>query len=180
DSVLQGSWLKTRSQSDDNTQFNTRGYALATSLEGGYPLLNQGGWKLEPQVRVVWQYQKLGNTDDGLTNIHFEDYQSLQASAGIRLANSGIIGSKKYALWLNPRVGREFMGTSRTDFAAVNGESSTVALTTKNRGETGAMVIGGSIGLNQTLSLYTSANWSQRFDNNERSLDASVGVRGTW
>jgi len=177
DAVLQGSWVKTRSQAQDNSSFNTDGYGVASSLEAGLPVINQNGWKVEPHIRAQYQLQTLDDANDGLSNISFNNYQSLQGSAGIRVSHSGLVYNKKYSAWVDGGAGQEFKGKSQTNFSSTG---DAVPITTKMRGGFADVSAGGSIDVNKTLAVYTSANWTPRFDNTEYALGASIGVRGSW
>lgn len=177
DMVFQGSWLKARNQAEDNTRYDTEGFALATSLEGGFPVYETGSIKVEPHARVTYQYENLNDANDGLTEIRFNNFQSLQGSAGIRVSNIGLVNNLKYSVWLDAGAGQEFMGKSKTEFVMTE---KTETITTRTRGGFADVKVGGSLDLNKTLAVYTSANWTPRFDNTEYSLGASIGVRGTW
>lgn len=177
DAVVQGGLIDTRSSARDGGDFETEGYNVAASLEAGWPVLNHNGWKVEPHVRAFYQIQSLNDTNDSYTDIHFGDYQSLQSSGGLRVSHSGLIGNTKYSAWVDTGVGYEFKGESRTRLGS---GADSVNLTTKMQGSYADLSVGGSVELSKTLSMYTSANWTPRFDNTEYSLGASVGVRGTW
>lgn len=177
DAVVQGGLIDTRSSARDGGDFETEGYNAAASLEAGWPVLNRNGWKVEPHARAFYQIQTLNDTNDSYADIHFGDYQSLQSSGGLRVSNSSFIGNTKYSAWVDAGVGYEFKGESRT---RIGSDTDAVNLTTKMRGSYADISVGGSIDLSNTLSMYTSANWTPRFDNTEYSLGASLGVRGTW
>lgn len=176
--VFQGSWFKVRGKSfDDRASFGSVGRGVVSTLEGGYPVFNDHGWVIEPHLRALYQYQSMSNTSDGLSDIQFDHFQSLQSLVGVRVSQSGLIRNNAYSLWLDVSEGHEFLGDATTHFM-IPGQD--VSVTTKTKGDFADVKVGGSLNLSQDLTAYASTVWTPRFDGTGYGLGGSFGLRGTW
>jgi outer membrane autotransporter protein len=64
DLVVQGNWLTHKASAVDGTTLQTKGNTYLASLEVGKPFELGGGWKLEPQVQVIYGNSNLDNASD--------------------------------------------------------------------------------------------------------------------
>jgi outer membrane autotransporter protein len=89
DTLAQGTYYVTDSESVQDVRLDVDGFGLAGSVEAGYPLALGGGLVLEPQAQFVGQTLWLGDSSDGYADIGFDNGSSLATRAGVRIAHTG-------------------------------------------------------------------------------------------
>lgn len=191
DAVGQYTWYDLRLQSARMADSFVDADGLALSLEGGWPfILNDGDgrsiedgrWRLEPQVQVIWQRIDVDDLDDGIAQVRFSDGDSLVARIGARLNRNGQRENNNGQLragnaWLRANIWHEFRGEPRAEFATNSGYLPFAVDLGGSWAEAG---IGGTWQVSQTGYLFADIDYSWSFDGDDTSWNWKLGMRWNW
>jgi outer membrane autotransporter protein len=172
DSVLMWTGVNINSESSRGIKLNTRGHAVALSLEAGYPLQVSRDWILEPQVQLIHQQRSLDSQNDGISDVAFDADNSLTARFGARLRGTYQVAHRPLLPYVRTNVWHTFSGTDRVTF------NDTTAIDTRQKSTTLDMSVGMTLQVSDGLSLYGEAGYDTGLDSNElNGRTATVGLR---
>ena len=137
---------------------------------------------LEPQAQLVYQTLDIDNTHDVASTIRFRDDDFLSGRIGARLASTWALDQnvpqpRLVTAWLRGNVWHEFLGEPKTEFSSAVGF---VPFSANLRGTWGEVGAGISAQLNQSASLYASANYQRSFDGDREAYEGKIGLRFNW
>jgi outer membrane autotransporter protein len=172
DAVVQGTWLDIHESTLRISEKKTDGFNFAVSAEGGYPLVIDEDWRLEPQAQLIYQTMSIDRTEDIAASIRFRDLNSLAGRVGVRLNNVGLKEG-----WLRLNLWHEFMGKPKTEFSSDDGFVPFVAKLPRTWGE----IDGGlSFRVSRKLTFFGSASYNSTFNGHSYSYDGKLGFRINW
>ena len=163
------------SQSKDMPGIKPNGHSVTLSVEGGHAYEIKPHWTLEPQVQLRVQRGSFNDAQDTVSRITFDDFKSLNARAGVRLAYT----EGRNLLWGRLDVTHEFEGNTRTTVANAAGLYG-VALPSSLKGT--ALVLTGGVNkqISASTSLYASASYQQRLSGRGHAAGAAAGIKVRW
>lgn len=174
DAVALHTWLGGSSSSRRGIGANINGTALGVSLEGGYPIPVNAGWRLEPQAQLIWQRVDLDDTADRFSRIGYGATDSFAARFGVRLEGTMRLGAIAYQPHFGVNVWHNFSG----DYAVV---FNTLPVTTNGSGTSLELVTGVVATLTANVSAYAQVSYATNLnDELRRTLGGRFGMRVRW
>jgi outer membrane autotransporter protein len=171
DNVVQGNYFFGRAHSHDQSA-KLRGYGLAASIESGYPIKLPCHFEIEPQAQLIYNYEKLSQTKDRVSTVHFDGVSAMTSRAGIRVQHTTFNAWREYAL---VNVWNSTVGRAPLTFASVD----TIALKT---GSTALEMGLGTAGqIIQYLNFYAQVSYTISLDNKtQHGVFGNSGLRYNW
>ncbi|MBX6393888.1 MAG: autotransporter outer membrane beta-barrel domain-containing protein, partial [Burkholderiales bacterium] len=114
DAVAQVNWFDVQADSDHGARLDTSGWALAASLEAGYPFRIGERWQLEPQAQIVYQTVSVDADRDAYSKIAWAEDDAVTGRVGARLQYRRKAGDKLWQPYLKVDLWHTFSGTDRT------------------------------------------------------------------
>lgn len=183
DSVLQGTWYRSKVESTQMPSVDVDGFGLAASVEGGYTFHLADNWTLEPQAQLIYQTLSMDDVRDQAASIRFDDTDALSARLGVRAAKNWTLSSanssapRHLSTWVRANVWGEFLAKPETAFSTASGYKS---FRTDQRGSWLAFDAGLTGQFSRTGSIYASAGYDYGFGDIEDAWNANIGVRFNW
>ena len=175
DTVLMGSALRLSTNSVNGVGASSSGNAITGSIETGLPVSLSEGLTLEPQAQLVWQRTSLDSLNDGVSDVRWNNGNTLQGRVGARLQWAFEANGVNWKPYLRANVLRSF---GQDDETAFDG-STTVA---NSIGQTAGQVGAGLVAqVSQSGSLYATTGYLTNLGGeHQRVVTGNVGVRWTW
>ncbi len=181
DLVGQLSWLRNKYQGRDSASVKQNGWAAALSAEVGRPFAlgsraeNQGGWLIEPQAQLVYQYVGLKDFNDGIRQVSQDKQHSLRGRLGARLAYNGPSRNlRTNTFYAVANVWHDFINPHGVDIGEDN-------VREKRNATWGEVGIGGQLPVSNNAYLYGDARYQHNFGSASRQgYRGSVGFKYTW
>ncbi|WP_338082297.1 autotransporter outer membrane beta-barrel domain-containing protein [Eikenella glucosivorans] len=181
DLVGQLSWLHNKYQGRDSASVKQNGWAAALSAEVGRPFAlgshaeNQGGWLIEPQAQLAYQYVGLKDFNDGIRQVSQDKQHSLRGRLGARLAYNGPSRSlRTNTFYAVANVWHDFINPHGVDIGEDN-------VREKRNATWGEVGIGGQLPVSGNAYLYGDARYQHNFGSADRKgYRGSVGFKYTW
>ncbi|MDQ8728593.1 autotransporter outer membrane beta-barrel domain-containing protein [Bradyrhizobium sp. LHD-71] len=174
DGVVMHTWLNGNTHSLRNVDTGARGGVTTASLEGGYPIVLDRTWSIEPQGQIIWQRTSLRDAADVFSPIGYDDTDAFVGRLGVRLQASVQANAALLKPYLKANVWHTFAGTDTVTFA-----TTPIAL---QRGAT-AFEIGGGLAAQVTrmVSVYGAASYTTNLSSADRqSVAGNLGLRLSW
>lgn len=170
DVVVQLGWLNNKYRFLSGETYNQSGRSFAASIEGGY-LLNFGDIKVEPQVQVVYQRDKLDGYRDALHTV--KDYKHTQVTGrlGVNVATT------------NSRIpvyaGLHLLHSFKAPSALVVGKD---ALNERYAKTHIQGILGADLNLGKNVSLYGNLTYERNLSRKtmHQLAGATVGLKYQW
>ncbi len=158
----------------------TQGWGLAASLEGGYRIALGSGFTIEPQAQAVYQRLSFDGAADRFGQFAFDDAGALYARVGARLTRDwSLENGRTLTTFARANLWQAFGAGASTTLAAPSG-AYPVAFSGDAGGTWGQIGIGASTRLAENASLFASADYNVRLDQDGDSAGGRLGLRVTW
>lgn len=185
DGVLQFSYLQnTHNPRNTTGGIKQNGYAAAASLEVGRPYAigkqnrNEGGWIIEPQAQLTYQFLHLGRPKGENLNVTSADTHGLRGRLGFRLAHNSRRGHFTDSIYFSADILQDILGGGGT---RIQGATATREYNEKFNRTWWQVGVGGQIPVSKHSYLYASAHYEHSFSGTKREgYRGSVGYRLTW
>ena len=182
DAVLQGTrYNQAETDSVKGEHFDTNGWGIAASLEGGYPFALGNGWTLEPQAQLIYQHVTLDDGTDSFARISFADTDALYGRLGGRLArNWATAGGRRMTGWVHANAWSSFGAQGRTTFAGLDG-SAPLTFATDLGGSWASVGLGLSAEVAENVSVFGSGDYNVGLSSGDfSSWSGRVGLKVKW
>lgn len=181
DAVVQGTFNQLSTRTLEGQNLDTEGWAFAGSIEAGYPFHLGEGWSLEPQAQLIYQIASINDAADDFGTVSFDDSSAAYGRVGVRLAKDWETADHRaISTWAHADLWSTFDATATTTFASLAG-TNPVSLPTDLGGTWATVGLGLSGQLNDSVTLFGTADYSMRFDDAEgQSYGGQAGVRVRW
>lgn len=181
DLVGQLSWLRNKYQDRDGASVKQNGWGAALSAEVGRPFAlgshadNQGGWLIEPQAQLVYQYVGLKDFNDGIRQVSQDKQHSLRGRLGARLAYNGPSRSlRTNTFYAVANVWHDFIKPHGVDIGEDN-------VREKRNATWGEVGLGAQLPVSRNAYVYGDARYQHNFGSTSRhGYRGSVGFKYTW
>ena len=181
DLVGQLSWLRNKYQDRDSASVKQNGWGAALSAEVGRPFAlgshadNQGGWLIEPQAQLVYQYVGLKDFNDGIRQVSQDKQHSLRGRLGARLAYNGPSRSlRTNTFYAVANVWHDFIKPHGVDIGEDN-------VREKRNATWGEVGLGAQLPVSNNAYVYGDARYQHNFGSTSRhGYRGSVGFKYTW
>ncbi|WP_231865697.1 MULTISPECIES: autotransporter outer membrane beta-barrel domain-containing protein [unclassified Eikenella] len=181
DLVGQLSWLRNKYQDRDSASVKQNGWGAAISAEVGRPFAlgshadNQGGWLIEPQAQLVYQYVGLKDFNDGIRQVSQDKQHSLRGRLGARLAYNGPSRSlRTNTFYAVANVWHDFIQPHGVDIGEDN-------VREKRNATWGEVGLGAQLPVSRNAYVYGDACYQHNFGSTSRhGYRGSVGFKYTW
>lgn len=181
DLVGQLSWLRNKYQDRDSASVKQNGWGAALSAEVGRPFAlgshadNQGGWLIEPQAQLVYQYVGLKDFNDGIRQVSQDKQHSLRGRLGARLAYNGSSRSlRTNTFYAVANVWHDFIKPHGVDIGEDN-------VREKRNATWGEVGLGAQLPVSNNAYVYGDARYQHNFGSTSRhGYRGSVGFKYTW
>ncbi len=181
DLVGQLSWLRNKYQDRDSASVKQNGWGAALSAEVGRPFAlgshadNQGGWLIEPQAQLVYQYVGLKDFNDGIRQVSQDKQHSLRGRLGARLAYNGPSRSlRTNTFYAVANVWHDFIQPHGVDIGEDN-------VREKRNATWGEVGFGAQLPVSRNAYVYGDARYQHNFGSTSRhGYRGSVGFKYTW
>lgn len=174
DAVLMGTWFNGEATSRGNVGIDIEGTGVTASLEGGYPLLLNEQWTLEPQAQLIWNHLSLDNQHDEYSSVSFDDSDGFTGRLGMRLHGRYQTQAGLLQPYLKLNLWHNFSSDQTVRF---NDDP----ITTEIEGTT--LEFGGGIiaDLTEQLSLFATADYATNVSGERtRIFEGNVGLSVKW
>jgi len=176
DAVAQVNWFDVQADSDHGARLDTSGWALAASLEAGYPFRIGERWQLEPQAQIVYQTVSVDADRDAYSKIAWAEDDAVTGRVGARLQYRRKAGDKLWQPYLKVDLWHTFSGTDRTKFDQ--------GMALSNRfGHSGAEAGAGiTVRFSRRTSFYGHLDYQWSLGGRERytAVQGAAGLRFDW
>lgn len=181
DLVGQLSWLRNKYQDRDSASVKQNGWGAALSAEVGRPFAlgshadNQGGWLIEPQAQLVYQYVGLKDFNDGIRQVSQDKQHSLRGRLGARLAYNGPSRNlRTNTFYAVANVWHDFIKPHGVDIGEDN-------VREKRNATWGEVGLGAQLPVSRNAYVYGDARYQHNFGSTSRhGYRGSVGFKYTW
>ena len=175
------SWLRNKYQDRDSASVKQNGLGAALSAEVGRPFAlgshadNQGGWLIEPQAQLVYQYVGLKDFNDGIRQVSQDKQHSLRGRLGARLAYNGPSHSlRTNTFYAVANVWHDFIKPHGVDIGEDN-------VREKRNATWGEVGLGAQLPVSNNAYVYGDARYQHNFGSTSRhGYRGSVGFKYTW
>jgi len=182
DAVLQGTrYDQAEASSILGENFETSGWGVAASLEGGYPVALGSDWTLEPSAQLVYQHVSLGNGRDRFGLIGFDDSDAIYGRLGGRLAHDWTTqAGRRITGWAAVNVWSSFGASADTTFSNLSGGNS-VTFGADLGGTWGSFGLGLSAELAKNVRMFATGDYSVGLAGGDSwSFGGRTGLKVTW
>ena len=181
DLVGQVSWLRNNYKARDSVSVKQNGWGAGLSAEVGRPFAlgeraeNEGGWMIEPQAQLMYQYVGLKNFNDGIRQVEQNGQHGLRGRLGARLAynapNSNLRTNTFYAV---ANVWNDFIKPRNIHIGADS-------VSEKRNTTWGELGLGAQLPLGKNAYLYGDARYERNLGGAKRDgYRGTVGFKYTW
>ena len=181
DLVGQVSWLRNNYKARDSVSVKQNGWGAGLSAEVGRPFAlgeraeNEGGWMIEPQAQLMYQYVDLKNFNDGIRQVEQNGQHGLRGRLGARLAynapNSNLRTNTFYAV---ANVWNDFIKPRNIHIGADS-------VSEKRNTTWGELGLGAQLPLGKNAYLYGDARYERNLGGAKRDgYRGTVGFKYTW
>ncbi|MDR3502664.1 MAG: autotransporter outer membrane beta-barrel domain-containing protein [Legionella sp.] len=179
DTVVQTTWYnQAQSKSYRLSALKTDGWGFAASVEGGYPIIFNKQWTIEPQAQAIVQTINLHNTKDIGAFIHFRETDAVTGRLGVRLAHKWVIDnhgqSKDFTTWIRPNLWYQFKGNPQAQFSSAYGF---IPFQAQLEGSSVELNLGTSLGIGQNIALYANGSYGVGLNMHMNSYDGRIGFK---
>ncbi|WP_322009702.1 autotransporter outer membrane beta-barrel domain-containing protein [Paraburkholderia sp. J12] len=175
DAVAMGSTLTVRTNSIDSVSGSTDGNAFTGSVEAGLPIALGGGFTVEPQAQLVWQWLSLDKFDDGISNVTWNNGNTFLGRIGARLQWATETNGIDWKPWLRVNVLRSFGSDDKTTF------SGTTTIGTPVGQTMGQIGVGIVAQLTKRGSVYATGGYLTNLGGeHQRTVTGNAGARWVW
>ena len=180
DLVGQVSWLRNRYKARDGVAVSQNGWGAAVSAEVGRPFAlggseKAGGWQIEPQAQLAYQYVGLKKFNDGIRQVDQNGQHGLRGRLGVRLAHntpSQSLRTKTFYGLVN--VWHDFLNPSRVDIG-LDG------IKEKRNTTWGEVGVGAQLPVSQNAYVYGDVRYERSFGSGKReAYRGTLGFKYTW
>jgi len=174
DAVGMYTWIGGDISSDRGIGTDIGGHAWTASIEGSYRFDLGDGWRVEPQVQLVWQRIDLGAADDRISQGQYDPFNTFAGRLGVRLEGEIDRETATFMPHVDVDVWHDFDGTETVTFASRD-VSTEIADT--------LLEIGGGVDMQVTekVSAYSKVGYSFSLDGDlDDALTGNLGLRVTW
>ncbi|MBZ6393098.1 MAG: autotransporter outer membrane beta-barrel domain-containing protein [Pantoea dispersa] len=157
-----------------------KGHGWTASLESGYPFELGEGYKLEPQAQLMYLKLNMNDfTDEDNNQVRYGDYHQTIGRLGARLDRSWTDDSnRQYTPYLRANYYKGWGGTAQTSVSAADNPALGASFSSGNFGQMWEVGAGGTVTLQQDVSLYAEADYRKEIDGNgARGWRYNLGVR---
>ncbi|MBP6020583.1 MAG: autotransporter outer membrane beta-barrel domain-containing protein [Burkholderiaceae bacterium] len=181
DGVLQATLYGSVKAESQGQRLNTRGWGLAASVEGGYPIDIGASWKLEPQAQLIYQHINLKNANDDFGQVRYSKQNAVHARIGARLDKTFITsGGQQVTPWIRTNLWVSPKHHATTTFATTTGTHST-ALTTNLGGTWAQFGVGLSGQVKKNVSVFASADYNRNIGGQKsHGVTGRIGLKVAW
>ena len=182
DLVGQAAYIRNRYQSRDGVDVTQNGWRAAASAEVGRPFAlghqseSQGGWLIEPQAQLIYQYAHLNDFNDGTRHVSQEDASGLRGRIGVRLAhNSPSQNNKTKTFYATANVWHDFVNPQ-----AVNIGADSVS---EHYGSTwGEVGVGMQMPISKSSYVFADARYERDLGGSAKrdGYRGNIGIKYTW
>lgn len=181
DLVGQLSWLRNKYQDRDSAAIKQNGWGAALSAEVGRPFAlgnraeHQGGWLIEPQAQLVYQYIGLKDFNDGVRQVSQDKQHSLRGRLGARLAYNGPSSKQRTnTFYAVANVWHDFIHPHGVDIGQDN-------VREKRSATWGEVGLGAQLPVSNNAYVYGDARYQHSFGSTDRQgYRGSIGFKYTW
>lgn len=182
DVVLQvNRYTNIHGQSSLNENMHSNGWGTEASIESGLPIALPKGLTLEPQLQLIYQYQKLNDAQDDFGKISYDNLSATYGRIGARLSTTWSHATQRHSTaWLGINLWGNLSGQGTTTFTNLAGKHPTT-LHTDLGGFWGQFELGVSGQLTKKTKLFLSAQYNRSLDtNSNRSYSGRLSVLHSW
>jgi outer membrane autotransporter protein len=175
DSVAMGSTLSIDPSSNDGIGASSHGHAFAGSFEAGLPIPLGAGLSLEPQAQLILQHVALGDLNDGVSSVSFDNPSTLAGRLGVRLESRVEALGALWQPYARVNLWRYFGGSSDVTFGGTTAIPSTTAATAAQ------FELGVVTQVTKRGSVFATVNYVTNVNGARRTLvGGNAGVRWSW
>lgn len=182
DGVLQATYFGgIKADSSMGQTLSTDGWSLAASVESGYPIDIGAGWKLEPQVQLIYQYMDIKDAEDDFGQVRYSSNDGMYARVGARLDKTFTTsGGHQVTPWVRANLWLSPDRAATTRFSTLSG-ANTVAMTS-NLGGTWMQVGAGISGrIKKNVSVFVAGDYNFNVgDRTSHGVAGRVGLKVAW
>ncbi|MHA6641811.1 autotransporter family protein [Mesorhizobium sp. A623] len=174
DGVVMGTWFDGDVSSKAGQSIDIGGSAVTASLEGGYPIVLNDQWTLEPQGQIIWNHLSLDDQADRFSTVTFDGDDAVRGRLGVRLQGKFETGSGTLQPYLKANIWHDFSAEQTVRFA-------NDPIVTETKGT--SLEIGGGIvaSLTKDLSLFATADYTTNLGGEKtRTWEGNLGLNVKW
>lgn len=181
DIVMQASrYANIHGQSSSNEEMKTNGWGTDVAIENGISIALSQQLALEPQLQLIYQFQKINSTQDSFGKIDYGRLHATYARIGTRLTKNREISSQPANAYLGLHIWSNLSGQGKTTFSTLLGKNP-VNLNTDLGGTWGQVELGFSGKISKYTSFLLAADYNQSIDSNaNRSFAGRFGLNNAW
>lgn len=182
DAVVQATrYSDISSNSVKGQNMQTEGWGMASSLEGGYPIVLGTGWNLEPQAQIIYQHLAFDDSSDAYGRITYNDSNTAYGRIGGRLTKDWTIANNRViTTWARANLWHTFGDNAKTTFASLGG-TNPLAFSTKLGGTWAQLGLGISGQVAHNVSLFATGDYNVSLDSgNGHGFGGHLGVKVVW
>lgn len=182
DVVLQANrYTNIHGQSSLNENMYSNGWSTEASIESGLPIALAKGLMLEPQLQLIYQYQKLNDAQDNFGKISYDNLSATYGRIGARLSTTWAHATQQHGTaWLGMHLWGNLSGQGTTTFVNLAGKYPTT-LHTDLGGFWGQFELGVSGQLTKKTKLFLSAQYGHSVDTNtSHSFSGRLNILHAW
>lgn len=157
-----------------------KGHGWTASVESGYPFLLRKGYKLEPQVQLLYMKLNMKDFTDAEGNrVRYGDYSQTIGRLGARFERTWSDDrNNQYTPYLRANYYKGWGGTVNTTVGAVNNAALSASFDSGHFGQMWEAGAGGTATLKKDVSLYAEADYRKEIEGNgAKGWRYNVGVR---
>ena len=180
DLVGQVSWLRNRYKARDGVAVSQNGWGAAVSAEVGRPFAfggseKAGGWQIEPQAQLAYQYVGLKKFNDGIRQVDQNGQHGLRGRLGVRLAhNTPSQNLRTKTFYGLANVWHDFLNPNRVDIG-LDG------IKEKRNTTWGEVGVGAQLPVSQNAYVYGDVRYERSFGSGKReAYRGTLGFKYTW
>lgn len=176
DGVAMVTWFSSNTDASGIDGADPNGTGVTLSLEGGYPIVLIGGWRLEPQAQIVWRRIDLESTRDSFSVITFDEDDGVTGRLGFRLQGSSIpAGATLIAPYFKANIWHDFGGDDTVAFDADG-------FTTKRGGTSLELGAGFNAAISRSTTLHASGSYVTDIggDVDREGVEGTLGLQVKW
>jgi autotransporter family porin len=119
DAVVNGTWFNSRPLSINNISTHISGNGITASLEGGYPVVLDEQYTLEPMAQIVFNSLSMDDAVDPYSTMSFHPASTWFGRLGARLEDATTVFGSPQKPYLEADVWHGFGGTDTTVYNGV-------------------------------------------------------------
>ncbi|OWT56185.1 autotransporter family protein [Candidimonas nitroreducens] len=182
DGVVQATYYgNIQADSSLGQRLSTDGWGLAASAESGYPFKLGAGWKLEPQVQLLYQYIDIKNASDDFGQVRYSSDGNIYARVGVRLDKAFTTASGgQFTPWAHANVWASPSNPSTTRFSTLSG-ANTVAMQSGLGGTWMQLGVGLAGQVAKNTSVFAAADYNQNIGGQKAyGVSGRIGLKIAW